>query len=399
VDTYGYTREELAKMTAGELLPPEERESYLAEMARRPADARVSAARTHVTKSGRRLAVEVSTQPLLYGSRRARLVVARDVTGEQEAKRAIRTSEERLRGTLDNTPGVAVQWFDRDGRIQYWNRASELLYGVPAALAVGRSFTDIGVHTPEQNREFLDLIAGIERSGTAHGPDELTLRTPRGAEVTVLYTMFMIPGIGGGNTFVCMDVDITERKRAEERIQYLATRDGLTGLPNRLLVSDRLAQAIAACKREGTQLAVLFMDLDRFKLVNDSLGHEMGDRLLCEVAARIGASMRQEDTLARLGGDEFVILAYGLHASEAAAGIAQKILAAVATPFVMDGHTINATASIGISVHPADASDVQGLLRNADIAMYQAKDHGGGRYEFYSDEMNARVVERQRIEG
>ena len=399
VDTYGYSREELSRMTAQDLLPPEARESYLAEMAQRPAEGQVSATRTHVTKSGRRLAVEVSAQPLLYGSRPARLVVARDVTSELEAKLAIKTSEERLRGTLDNTPGVAVQWFGRDGRIQYWNRASELLYGVPAAQAVGRGFTEIGVHTPEQNREFLDLIAGIERSGAAHGPDELTLRTPGGAEVTVLYTMFMIPGISGGNTFVCMDVDITERKRAEERIQYLATRDGLTGLPNRLLVSDRLAQAIAACKREGTQLAVLFMDLDRFKLVNDSLGHEMGDRLLREVAARIGASMREEDTLARLGGDEFVLIAYGLHASEAAAEIAQKILAAVAMPFMVDGHTINATASIGISVHPADAPDSQGLLRNADIAMYQAKDRGGGRYEFYSDEMNARVVERQRIEG
>ncbi len=399
VDTYGYTREELAKMTAQELLPPEDRDSYLAEMARRPAEGRVGAARTHLTKSGRRLAVEVSAQPLLYGSRPARLVVARDVTSELEAKLAIRTSEERLRGTLDNTPGVAVQWFDRDGRIQYWNAASERLYGVPAARAVGRSFTEIGVHTPEQNREFLDFIAGIERSGSPHGPDELTIRTPRGAEVTVLYTMFMIPGISGGNTFVRMDVDLTERKRAEERIQYLATRDGLTGLPNRLLVSDRLVQAIAACKREGRQLAVLFMDIDRFKLVNDTLGHGVGDRLLREVAARIGASTREEDTLARLGGDEFVLVACGLRSSDAAAGIAAKILAAVATPFAVDGHSINVAVSIGISVHPADAPDVQGLLRNADIAMYHAKDHGGGRYEFYSDEMNARVVERQRIEG
>jgi diguanylate cyclase (GGDEF)-like protein len=140
------------------------------------------------------------------------------------------------------------------------------------------------------------------------------------------------------------------------------------------------------------------MDLDRFKLVNDTLGHEVGDLLLREVADRIGGSMRQEDTLARLGGDEFVLVAYGLRSPDAAAGVARKILSGLATPLLVDGHTINMAASIGVSIYPGDAVDAQGLLRNADIAMYQAKEHGRGRYEYYSEQMNARLVERQLIE-
>jgi len=210
----GYSREELVGQHLSRIYDPQE----LAERPLRGDAARrwSMLERTVQRKDRGRRAVEVAIGPLPDGNI---LGIMRDITERRRAEEDLRTSEKRLQETLDNTPGVAVQWFDRDGRIQYWNKASELLYGVPAAAAVGRSFLDIGVHTPQQAREFLEFIAEIERKGAPHGPDELTIRMPGRAEVTVLYTMFMIPGLGGGSTFVCMDVDITDRKRAEALVQ------------------------------------------------------------------------------------------------------------------------------------------------------------------------------------
>jgi PAS domain S-box-containing protein len=150
-----------------------------------------------------------------------------DITERRHTEEALRASEERLWATLHNTPGVAVQWFDREGRVQFWNSASERLYGIAAAAAEGRTFMELGVLAPEQTAPFLDTLARIERTGIAHGPDELTLRAANGSEVTVIYTMYQIPGVGGAPTFVCMDVDITERKRVAEALQYRHRLDEL----------------------------------------------------------------------------------------------------------------------------------------------------------------------------
>lgn len=193
--------------------------------------------------------------------------------------------------------------------------------------------------------------------------------------------------------------DITERKLHEARIEYLAGHDALTDLPNRNLLNDRTAQAIAQARRTGQCLAALVLDLDRFKVVNDSFGHPVGDALLKAVADRLKAAIREGDTVARLGGDEFVIMLPGLASSEDAEVVVQKVLAKFADPFVVDGHELHVTTSIGASVYPEDGADSDTLLRTADAALYSAKDKGRNGFQFYTRAMGAQVEERAELES
>jgi diguanylate cyclase (GGDEF)-like protein len=184
-----------------------------------------------------------------------------------------------------------------------------------------------------------------------------------------------------------------------QRVEYLAYHDGLTALPNRSLFNKLLSQAISQAQRHHRQLAVAFIDLDRFKQINDTLGHEAGDELLKEVATRLKACLRDSDTVARLGGDEFVVLLPELGEEKYAATVAQKIITTIAKPFVLLGQEFRVTASIGISTYPNDGLDEQTLTKNADIAMYQAKEDGKNNFQFYSEELNANSLERLTLES
>ena len=194
-------------------------------------------------------------------------------------------------------------------------------------------------------------------------------------------------------------LDITDRKEAENRIRHLAEFDVLTQLPNRVLLGDRLAQAVAAARRNGDQLAVLFIDLDRFKNINDSLGHAMGDRVLQEVASRLHRLIRQSDTVSRLGGDEFVVVVTGLEQPGFAVNTAQKILNALGQPYLIGEHELQITPSIGIALYPDNGADTDSLLKNADAAMYHAKNSGRNNFQFFTPEFNHWVTERLRIEN
>ncbi len=189
-----------------------------------------------------------------------------------------------------------------------------------------------------------------------------------------------------------------ERQRADREIQHLAYYDVLTGLPNRTLLLDRLERALSRARRNGNETAVMFLDLDRFKSINDTLGHACGDKLLQVTAERLVASVRHTDTVARLGGDEFVVVLAELDREEGAAGVAQKILQTLAGPVQLDEQEVFITTSIGIAVFPEDGAEPGILLRHADIAMYQAKERGKNTYQFFSQEMNARVQERMQVE-
>jgi diguanylate cyclase (GGDEF)-like protein len=191
---------------------------------------------------------------------------------------------------------------------------------------------------------------------------------------------------------------VTETKGTEARISYLATRDPLTELPNRLLFNDRLEHGIIAARRKGDKLGVLFLDLDRFKNINDSLGHHIGDLLLKEVSAHMASCIRKGDTLSRLGGDEFVVTLEGLKHAQDAARVATTIITALRRPLCVGGHTLNTSCSIGISIFPDDAEDSHELMKNADTAMYHAKEQGRNNFQFFSPEMNLRAVERHQLE-
>src|SRR5690606_20513397 len=192
--------------------------------------------------------------------------------------------------------------------------------------------------------------------------------------------------------------DITARKATEEQILYDATHDALTGLPNRTLFDDRLATALRRCARTREMLAVLFLDLDRFKMINDTLGHTIGDTLLVALSRRLCGAVRAEDTVARMGGDEFIFILRGIKSAEDALKPAQKILEVIRPPFHVGGHELHVTASIGISLYPADGPGPDQLLKCADLALYRAKERGRDRIQLYNPALNLRVFEQMVLE-
>jgi diguanylate cyclase (GGDEF)-like protein/PAS domain S-box-containing protein len=322
--------------------------------------------------------------------------VGRDITASVEAQEALRASERRFADVVD-AAGEFVWEVDGDGRFVYASDKVESVLGYTPVELLGRHPADF---TPPQEHERVD--AWMKETGREHKPFrsfEYLSQTKDGHLIWVEVSGVPFRTPDGREGFRGTGLDITERKRAEQRIEELATRDALTGLPNRLLLNDRLGHALVNARRKGELLALLFIDLDNFKTVNDSLGHPVGDAMLKQVAARLSAVMRKGDTLARLGGDEFVVLLEGLREAEDAGAVAQKVLRALAEPLMVDGRSLTSSCSVGISVYPADGLDGTTLLRNADMAMYSAKDRGRADYQFFSQEMNIRATEKLAIES
>lgn len=227
---------------------------------------------------------------------------------------------------------------------------------------------------------------------------ERTLVTATGNRIPILKRVVSLT-LNGRPHLLESFLDLSDRKRAEEAVEQLAYFDLLTGLPNRALLKDRLNQAIALAKRSGKKISVLFLDLDRFKQVNDTLGHSAGDRLLEMVALRLQSIVRKSDTVSRLGGDEFVIIVPDSDHAEDAAKVAHKIQTAMTSPFPLDGQEVFTSTSIGIAMYPTNGDAAESLLKNADTAMYSTKDQGGNGYRFFSEEMNLRAVQRLALEG
>ncbi|GAB4303137.1 MAG: EAL domain-containing protein [Desulfuromonadia bacterium] len=242
-----------------------------------------------------------------------------------------------------------------------------------------------------------ELLTGITETGRVDF-HETTLRRVSGESVPVELAAALITLPRGGRGIVWIAHDIRERKGHEERIRHLAFFDPLTGLPNRALFQDRFTQAIHISTRQKRQIAILLIDLDRFKEINETMGHSVGDELLKQVAGRLEVTVRRSDTLARLGGDEFVVMATGAAEAEGVSILAQKLLDRIAEPLDLSGREIMTTASIGISLFPDDGEDVDTLLSQADMALYAAKEKGRNRFCFYSAGMNESLRERREIE-
>ena len=324
------------------------------------------------------------------------LMSAVDITEVRRAEELLRRSEESFEKIFQASPDAIVISRLSDGRYLDVNRSWLELFGYAREEAVGRTAHDLGVWVDPAERP--RFVAEVRQRGSVKD-FEARFRKKSGAIIDALISADVID-IGGEPHVIVPILDVTDRKRAEERIQQLATRDALTGLPNRLLLNDRLALAISNAQRHGGSLALLFIDLDRFKYINDSLGHVIGDAFLKLVAERLSGIVRQGDTLARIGGDEFVVLLESIVTMEDAAGqVARKILGCFAEPFSVEGHTLSCSCSIGISVFPTDATEPQMLIRDADTAMYHVKESGRGSYRYFSAEMNTRMQERLRIES
>ncbi len=277
----------------------------------------------------------------------------------------------------------------RDGRITYLNKTGMRWLGLRSAKkTIGQQFADF-VH-PEDRHILSGKIKSLSDADLL-----MELRLIRGKDKIIHTEMTLQKMAGAGKkAFMVQAHDITERKADEERILFQANYDELTGLPNRSLFLDRLNQTLATASRNGTKVGVMFIDLDGFKLVNDTLGHDVGDLLLQETSERLKTCVRNTDTVSRLGGDEFTVLMPGLHDPRDAPLVANRILEAVSAPFHLKGSDSFVSASIGITVYPEDAEAAGDLLRNADSAMYQAKEKGKANYQFFTDDLNREMKER-----
>jgi diguanylate cyclase (GGDEF)-like protein/PAS domain S-box-containing protein len=320
-----------------------------------------------------------------------------DITELKQAERQLRESEGRFRDFAE-AAGEYVWEVDVELRYTFLSRRVEQVLGyAPDELLGRRPFEFMPAGEYERVREWFTQTA---RARKPFRNFEHRSITRFGSQVWQLVSG--VPIVDADDRFIGYRgtaLDISERKQSETRIAELATRDPLTGLPNRLLLSDRLGRSIAGAQRDGTMLALIFIDLDHFKRVNDTLGHETGDVLLREVAKRIGGVLRKGDTLARLGGDEFVVLLEGLKAADDAAQVARKIIDELSRPCDIDGHSLSTAGSIGIAIYPNDGADATTLMRHADTAMYVAKSSGRKNYQFFSAEMNVRAAERLRLEA
>ena len=343
------------------------------------------------TKSGQLRLCELSAQPLPIGGDECLLTIARDITERQQMQEELQQAATVFESTAE---GVLIT--DLEQRITAVNRAFTQITGYSEAEALGQrpSLLSSGQH---DNAFYAAMWHSLAANG--HWQGEIWNRRKNGELYPEWLTISAVRNSDNHIThFVGVFADISSLKHAQARLDHQAHHDPLTGLPNRLLFENRLRSALDGSRADDQLGAVLFLDLDRFKQINDSLGHPVGDQLLKAIAARLKLQLRDIDTVARLGGDEFIILLPGLHQPQDAEQVAQKLLECFRAPFQLDNHEFFISASIGISLYPKDGLDVATLVKNADAAMYQSKAKGRNRSEFYTRSLTFQVNERMAME-
>jgi diguanylate cyclase (GGDEF)-like protein/PAS domain S-box-containing protein len=398
--TLGYSLEELCSMGPQDLKPDEgepRRVQRRFDKVVRNAHKTGFIRTMHQRKDGSRLPVEVYLRAFMSEGRQLLVAVARDLTERLKAEADLKKSEQRFRVAF-NQAAVGLAHVGMDGR---WLMANQKLCEIvgytqeemltlnyqtlthpedlPVDLEIGRRMFAHEVHEKSREKRYLHK---------------------NGYYIWVNLTSSLVRDDSGEPLYYSTVVeDISRRKQMEGELLHMANHDVLTSLPNRSLLVDRMTQAINYANRSGEQVAVLLIDLDRFKNVNDSLGHDVGDKMITAIARKLLSQVRDVDTVARLGGDEFVVLIANVVNEGAVATTAQQVLEALSQPLTIQGHELYPAGSMGISIYPKDGADGQTLLKNADTAMYRAKDAGRNNFQFYARAMNARALDRLKLEG
>jgi diguanylate cyclase (GGDEF)-like protein/PAS domain S-box-containing protein len=376
----------------------------------------VEAAMREVFEQGREMSLEaeivdragnvrpyaVSGKPLRVGERTYMVGVARDITLRKRTEQQMIRAKERLDLALTGSRLALWDWDLRNNKVYFNESWSSLLGGDPRESTFTGDEVS-GWNHPEDRAIFAAGLANALKGVSDEFDCEYRVPNASGEWVWVHSRgkVTLRDESGQAQRMTGTSNNITKRKHAEERAEYLATRDALTGLPNRVLLHDRLEQGIFNAARHHTGFAFMFIDLDRFKTINDSLGHQVGDELLKRVASRLTACVRATDTVARLGGDEFAVILENLGGDddEGAQQVAEKMIAAMGAPMLIDGQHLSTSCSIGISLYPNDGRDSATLMKNADVAMYYAKEKGRNNYQFFSGDMNSRAQERLSVEN
>jgi len=291
---------------------------------------------------------------------------------------------------------VSVIVSDISGRIEYVNQAFEKMTGFSRDEALGNNPRIF--NSGKTPKAVYDELWQTIRAGKSWEGELMNQRKDGHTYWVHARISPVSPSAGDVTHFLAIEEDITLRKAQEHQIRHQANYDSLTELPNRFLAMDRMSQAINAAIRNDQTVVLMFIDLDNFKQINDSLGHDVGDQLITLAASRIRETVRQTDTVARYGGDEFVVILTSIETADDASRVAEKVLTSLASPYRIEGRELSLTASIGMAVFPEDGQDPYELLRHADAAMFGAKDEGGNRYEFHSAAINDAAVERMEVE-
>jgi diguanylate cyclase (GGDEF)-like protein/PAS domain S-box-containing protein len=335
-----------------------------------------------IRKDGTVRWVESFPSRIEYRGKPALQVAMVDVTERKLAEATLKNSEERYR-TLVESSTDAILMLDREKNAITCNQAFLALFGYQKKEIESQSVRII--HPSEESFRTYGKATYplVERVGSLREEWDLMRKDGMIFSAEIVTSPIRSPD-GTTTGYICIIRDITERKRAEEELAYMATHDSLTGLPNRTLFTDRLTMALVQARRSQKKLAVMLLDLDYFKNVNDTLGHGVGDQLLSAVGHRLQGLLRRGDTVARIGGDEFLLLLPEMLQVEYATTLAQKVLQAFREPFACDGHELHITTSIGIAIFPDDDGDADTLIKNADIAMYRAKNKGRDSFQRYT---------------
>jgi diguanylate cyclase (GGDEF)-like protein/PAS domain S-box-containing protein len=406
----GYTAEDLKTMRALDFVHEADHVGVSEAIRRIFQDGLESSLEANMlTRAGESIPYSFHGRPLDIAGKRFCLGVGRDITERKKAEQEINRAKERLDLALVGSNLAIWDWDLVANRVVFSDGWAQLLGSRPTDKP-GVVFSGEEVLTwnhPDDAERFRAALVAAAKGENAEFVCEYRVPGPEGDWVWMQSKGKVAERDVSGRALRMTGTtsNVTQKKIAEDRVEFLATRDPLTGLPNRMLLNDRLEQGVANAARKRSRLAFMFIDLDRFKTINDSLGHDVGDELLKRVAARLSACVRATDTVARLGGDEFAVILENLPAGsseedqEGAQNVADKMIASLAAPIMINGQHLTTSCSIGIGIYPSDGQDPQTLMKHADVAMYDAKAKGRNNYQFFSHEMNSRAQERLSIEN